>query len=226
MTPSRWAIFAVIVAVLFGGLYLVSRSDRIDVSSIDPSAVVLEGEFKDNVYGNKDAKVTIIEYGDFQCPSCERAYPGLKKLKAEFNEDIRFVFRHFPLTSIHPNALAASATAQAAAEQGKFWEMHDLLYENQSEWSGASASNRPDLFRGYAQKIGLNVDTFNSAIESDTVTDYINYQRQIGNKAGVDSTPTIFVNGEKLASNSDEYKSLLEGDDTKLTAKITQLLKK
>lgn len=226
MTPMRWGIFAVIVAILFGGLLVMTRSDKIDVSSVDPKTIVTEGEFKDQIYGNEKATITLIEYGDFQCPSCGAAHPGLKQVKEEFKSDVRFVFRHFPLTSIHPNALVASAAAQAAADQGKFWQMHDVLFEKQNEWSNLSVDKRTEAFQQYAQSLQLDVNKFNAAMESDNISRYISYQREVGSKAGVNATPTFFLNGEKLDSSSEIYKNLLQGDASKLRAKLKELSKK
>src|SRR6478672_343329 len=132
MTRSRWIIFVLICVVTLGGLVLLSKKDTVNVDKEDPTKAVSEtaSSIGDHVYGNKAAKVVLIEYGDFQCPGCGGAFPQLKTIKETYKDQIAFIFRDFPLTTIHPNALAAATAAESAGLQGKFWEMHDMLYEN------------------------------------------------------------------------------------------------
>lgn len=223
MTPIRWIIFAVVAVVALGSLVFLSAKDRIDVSNVDTNAIVRDGEYKDNVYGNPDAKVVIVEYGDFQCPGCGGAYSRLKVIKEAYGDDIAFVYRHFPLTSIHPNALAAAAAAEAAGLQGKFWEMHDLLFEGQDSWENLSPEQRGPQFELYAQSLGLDLGKFNSDLSSEQVSKKIAYDRAVGGKAGASSTPTIILNGEKLTS--EETNDLVGQTGAKLRDKIDALIK-
>ena len=143
--------------------------------------------------GNADSKVKIVEFGDYQCPACGAAYPIVKSVIGKNKDKIFFAFRNFPLSAVHPNARDSARAAEAAGEQGKFWEMHDLLYEKQSEWS--SLGNAGDKFKEYAQSLGLDMKKY--AEDFDKVIARINDDASLGDKAGIDSTPTFFVNDVK-----------------------------
>ncbi|WP_434980225.1 DsbA family protein [Daejeonia sp. YH14] len=136
------------------------------------------------------AKVVLTEYGDYQCPSCGEAYPIVKNLQEYFGEDLLFVFRNFPLTEIHPNAFHAALAAEAAGKQNKFWEMHDILYENQS---------RLDLeaLEYYAEEIGLNINAFRRYLRSKTLQDKVENDIESGLRSGVNGTPSFYINNEK-----------------------------
>jgi protein-disulfide isomerase len=223
MTRTRWIIFAIACLLLLGVLVANSKKNDIDVSKLDAAKVITEGEAADHVFGNKDAKVVLVEYGDFQCPGCAGAYSQLKTIKETYKDDMAFVFRHFPLTAIHPNALASSTVAAAAGKQGKFWEMHNLLYETQKTWENLSVTQRGDTFKSYAKQLGLNVDTFTQDMSSRAVANKIASDRALGSKTGVNSTPTLFLNGEKL---SDEVvTSVVQGDGKLLKDKLDAAIK-
>ncbi len=132
-------------------------------------------------------------YGDFQCPACAQIFPVEKQVVTNFNDQIKFTFRHFPLESIHPNARAASRAAEAAGLQGKFFEMHDALYESQNAWS--SLSNPLDEFVSMAQKIGLDTEKFKTDYATELVNATINADLKEGNSKNVSGTPSYFVNG-------------------------------
>ena len=206
MSKTAWIIFTAVVVLLLGGLVLYSRSSspQIDVSALDANAIQApseqSGNIGDRVFKDTQSKVVLIEYGDFECPGCAGAHPGIKTLLEEYGDKISFVFRNFPLTSIHPNARAAAAAAEAAGQQGKYWEMHDLIYENQSAWKTASGTARTDLFTSYAEQIGLNTEQFATDIASDSVNQKVLFDQALGNKQSVDATPTFFLNGEKLSA--------------------------
>lgn len=225
MTRSRWIIFVLICIVTLGGLVLFSKKDSVNVDSLDPAKAVSETatEIGDQVYGNKASEVVLIEYGDFQCPGCAGAFPQLKTIKEAYKEQIAFIFRSFPLTAIHPNSLAASTAAEAAGLQGKFWQMHDKLYENQNAWSTIDASKRTDIFAGYAQDIGLNVEQFKTDLSDPKVTAKISRDRALGNKLGVDSTPTVYLGGTKLTE--EETSDLVQANGEKLMDKLDAALK-
>lgn len=222
MTRTRWIIFGLICLLALTGLVVFNKKDSVDVSSIDP-AKIITGANGDHVYGKADAKVVLFEYGDFQCPGCEGAFPKIKTIKETYKDNVALVFRNFPLTSIHPNALAAATAAEAAAMQGKFWEMHDKLYENQASWSSASAAARTDVLIQYASALGLNVDTFKADMSSTVVSDKIARDRELGSKSKVDSTPSFFINSEKLGS--DVVSNIVQGDGNLLTKKLDEKLK-
>ncbi len=142
------------------------------------------------------AYVTIEEFGDYQCPPCGGLHPTLKTLKDEYGNRIRFVFRHFPLTQIHKHALEASYAAAAAGLQGKFWEMHDLLYDNQNVWSEVG-DFRPVAIN-FALKIGLDRERFMRDMDGLKVMALVSEDTQRANSVGVNSTPTVFIDGRLI----------------------------
>ena len=140
--------------------------------------------------------VVLEEYGDYQCPPCGMLYPVLKDIEHEYGDQLRVVFRHFPLTKIHKNAMMAAQAAEAARSQGKFWEMHDRLYRNQNAWKD-SPDARP-TFIGYARELGLNVERFSREMDSPEVQQRIAADMQRGSGVGVTGTPTVFIEGQML----------------------------
>lgn len=207
MSTKAWIIFAVITVGFLGGLVFLNQKDKIDVSNVDHTKIIAasaaNGNIADHVYGSRDQKVVLIEYGDFQCPACASAFPVLKEVKEKFKDELTFIFRNNPLTAIHPNARVGSAAAEAAGLQGKFWEMHDLLFQNQNAWSQASIDKRAGLFEGYAKAIGVkDIDKFKSDLGSKQVTDKIDFDLALGKKVPVQGTPTITLNGEKIESDT------------------------
>lgn len=225
MSKFRWLIFGVICALVLGGLVVFANKDKKDVSSINPNQIIAESdsEIGDHVYGNKDAKVVIFEYADFQCPSCSGAFTQLSTIKETYKDQTAFVFRNFPLTSIHPNALSASSAAEAAGMQGKFWEMYNALFLNQSSWSSASASDRNGIFETYANAAGVNIDQYRVDITGKKVADKISRDRALGKKSNVTGTPTIFIGDDLM--NADVISNLVSGDGSQLTAEIDKRLK-
>lgn len=218
MNRTRWIVFGAVCFAALLWLVVAARKDAINVSNVDPFILQTEGAWTDNVYGNKNAKVTLYEYGDFQCSGCGSAYPVVSQVKEKYKDQIAFVFRHFPLTNSHPNALAAATVAEAAGEQGKFWEMHDLLFENQNAWKNSSAQNRTQIFEGYAGQLGLNMDKFRNDLQNESVNEKISFDRAIGKKLNVNSTPTFFLNGKQLQVTDWNQEGALE-------KKITDALK-
>lgn len=164
----------------------------------------------DHVRGNKDAKVVLVEYGDFQCPACGVYYPLVKKLEKDFPDNLAVVFRNFPLTSLHKNAMNGAKAAEAAGLQDKFWEMHDMLFENQDEWTGLD--NPEDTFVKYAEKIGIDKDKFLADYKGQEVQDKISADIKVANQIGINATPTFYLNGKKLTNPTsyDAFKSLVQ----------------
>lgn len=150
----------------------------------------------DHTKGSTSPKVTVIEYGDFQCPACGAYEPLVEQLETAYaGQPVQFVFRNFPLFQIHQDAMIAAQAAEAANLQGKYWQMHDLLYKNQSTWSTEPAATViSKYFDGYAQSIGLNVSTFDTDINSTAVKQKVQNDLALGNAASVDHTPTFFIN--------------------------------
>jgi len=204
-----WIILTVVVIGMVGLFVLTKKSDAPSTSTNTDPKIVTSA---DHVRGDKNAPVTLIEYGDLQCPACGAFYPIIKTLEANYAGKVRFVFRHFPLSQIHPNALAAARAAEAAGMQGKFFEMHDKLYETQSSW-GELTTNQQALFESYAQELGLNMTKFKQDYSSDQVATIINDDESSGQKAfGIDSTPTFILDGVKIKNPQglDEFSKLLD----------------
>jgi protein-disulfide isomerase len=147
--------------------------------------------------GNANAPVTLEEFGDFECPPCGLLHPVLKQMEAEFGPTkMRLIFREFPLVPAHVHALAAARAAEAAGLQGRFWEMHDMIYENQKTWHEAF-DVRP-IFEGYATKIGLNLEQFRQDNSSEIVERRIFLDGKRAHSLGVQGTPTVFLNGREV----------------------------
>lgn len=150
--------------------------------------------------GDANAPIMLEEFGDFECSPCGSLHPILKSMKAEFGSRVVIVFREFPLVAKHRHALAAARSAEAAGLQGKFWEMHHLLYENQKTW--LDASDVQPIFEEYATRIGLVLDRFRQDTLSQAVDQRIKLDRERGGWIGVNSTPTIFLNGREVPPES------------------------
>ena len=150
------------------------------------------------VLGDENAPVTIVEFSDFQCPFCKSLFDEtLSQIKKEFIDSgkVKFYYRHYPLTSIHPNAQLAAEASECANDQGKFWDYHDLLFENQDEWAALTGTAVNDKFGEYASGLGLNVSEFNDCLISGRFADAVNEDLNDGTAAGVDGTPGTFING-------------------------------
>lgn len=147
--------------------------------------------------GGEHAAVTMEEFSDFQCPACGGLDPALRRISKDYGERVRWVFRNFPLTTIHKYAFSAARAAEAAGAQGKFWEMHDMLYDNQDEW--VKAPEPRDLFSSYATRLGLDVQRFKADMEQrQDLADRIKADYERGSSLRVQGTPTIFINGREL----------------------------
>ena len=151
----------------------------------------------DHRSGPDDAPVTLVEYGDFECPACGAAYPVVEEVRRKMGERLRFVFRHFPLTQIHPHAMHAAEAAEAAGAQGEFWPMHATLFENQDALADA------DLL-GYAKANHLDVKRFSSELVSEVHVDRIREHIRSGIRSGVNGTPTFFINGNRYDGSGEQ----------------------
>ncbi len=167
------------------------------------------------VTGNPASKVTVTEFGDFQCPACLAFEPTMRQIRSIYGKTVKIVFKQFPLKQVHPNAMAAAIAAEAAGQQGKFWQFHDLLYDNQNTW--APLADPSSEFIKYAKSLKLNMGKFTKALQDKTLADRINAQEDEGARVGVNSTPTIFINGTFLGSPS--YDLLKKEIDKDLTVK-------
>ncbi len=154
-------------------------------------------------------KVTLVEFGDFECPACGVSYPIVKQLEKDYGDKLNVVFRNYPLPQ-HTNALPASEAAEGAAAQGKFWEMHDKLYENQDKWS--NEANPLDTFIQYAKDLNLDIDKFTQDVKGEKYKDKITADENDGNTIAISATPTFFLNGQKLDGipTVEEFKNLID----------------
>lgn len=192
---KRYLPFVIIAAVLVaavGGGFMMFRSAQ-------PQSPTTPTPAGGSVATSKGV-VTIDEYGDYQCPPCGALHPIIKTLKGEYGDRIQFAFHHFPLTQLHSHALEASYAAAAAGLQGKFWEMHNMLYEKQSEWNEVG-DFRPIVLE-FARKIGLDLPRFTRDIDGLQVVTVVSEDMQRGALLGVNGTPTVFINSQLIHSDN------------------------
>ena len=195
-------IIALTIVILVGAVFFFTKTSS--PSSTSGNSVPVSDEQKkllevvpdDYIKGNKEASVTITEYLDFECEACGAYYPLVKQLAEEFKTDVRFVNRYFPLPG-HKNGLPAALAVEAAARQGKYWEMHDKLFNEQKNWGEKPVAD-PKIFEGYAQQIGLNMDQFKKDVVSKEVKDRVERDKNSGIRLGVSGTPSFFLNGDKI----------------------------
>ncbi len=181
-----------LIIVLLFAYYFYATSTNPEATTTQPVVITQT----DHVRGAKDGKVTLVEFGDFQCPACGAFEPIIRQVMADNKDTLKFSFRHFPLTQIHKNALLAAKASEAAGLQGKFWEMHDMLYDKQEEWG--EALNAREFIMIYATTLKLDIKKFSSDLDSKTLEDKILAEFKEGVKLGVQGTPTFFLNGKKV----------------------------
>ena len=175
----------IVIAIAVGVIYSATRPTYEGTAGPRP--------FK----GGEQAEVVVEEFSDFQCPACGAAYPLLKAVADTYGDQIRFEYNHYPLTRIHPNAMNAALASECANDQGKFWEMHDMIFEHQRDLSKS-------VLKTLASDLDLDIDAFNACLDSRAYKDIVEADIQEGNERGVNATPTIYVNGAKR-SPSDIY---------------------
>lgn len=209
---KRFALWSSVVVVLGGiGWGMVKLASNVTLPTTNGTLAVPVTP-TDHATGPQSAPTTIVEYSDFQCPACGSYYPLVKQILADpaARDRIRFVYRNFPLTSIHANAQLAAQAAEAAALQGKFWEMHDRLFENQAKWSAmSSAGARAFFVKLAAEELKLTLSRFEADIDSAAVKAKIKADVDSGVASGVNSTPTFFINNRQMPApqNYDQLKS-------------------
>jgi formate-nitrite transporter family protein len=202
-----WAGFVVILTLIIWGLVAAMKKDPNVVSKVGVPAPVTAD---DHVRGNPAAPITLIEYGDFQCPACETYFYIAERIFNESSSTMRMVFRHFPLSQ-HPNAMPAALASEAAAAQGKFWEMYGKIYENQDAWSEKPQAEAKALFESYAAELGLDVARFALDQDSSALRDKVQASTDEGIHVGIDHTPSFFVNGKEVNPQAyEDFKSIIE----------------
>ena len=200
LKPLIVILLAVSVAGAAAYYFSRNRSSESSATAENPQAPpahVLKdggGRFR----GPENARLTLVEFGDYQCPSCRAYHPFVQELLSRFPKDLRLEFHHYPLISIHPNSMAASTAVEAAGEQGKYWEMHDLVFEHQDQW--AKNQNPETDFLALANQLGLDPNKFMQAMRSPVVQDRILQDVGRARDADVEAVPTFFIDGQIIES--------------------------
>lgn len=205
---KKWTkrlVTLLIIAGSIGGIFWYESS-----RPATPTNEILSVVSDDWVKGNKDTPVTLVEYLDFECEACGAYYPVVKRLSEEYKDEIKFVVRYFPLPG-HKNSMTSALAVEAAGKQGKFWEMHNIIFENQRDWGEKQAPD-PKIFENYAQQIGLDMERYSKDIASQEVKDRIERDRSAGQKLDITGTPTFFLNGKKINNprGYEGFKELLQ----------------
>ena len=194
------SVIILAVAVAAGAARFLSRQadEPVETASVADSKFTDTGggQFRGPLDGKSKAQITLVEFGDYQCPSCGAYFPLVNEVLARYPQQLRLEFHHYPLISIHPNAMAAHKAVEAAGEQGKYWEMHDLVFEYQPVWS-QRPNPEPD-FLALAGRIGLNQNAFMQAMRSPAVEERILKDVVRAREANVEAVPTFFINGEQV----------------------------
>jgi protein-disulfide isomerase len=209
MNKKAIGIIVAVIVVVGGFLWLTKPMPKTATNTVPPS---------NHIEGKGAKKVTLIEYGDYQCPACGAYYPIVKTLQDKYKDDIFFQFRNYPLESLHQNARAGARAAEAANIQGKFWEMHDALYTNQTTWE--SASDPLAYYTQYAKQVGVtDTNKFTTDYKSATVNDIINADLKEGQKFSITGTPTFILDGTKIDNNPNSADAFYKIIDTEITKK-------
>lgn len=208
MSKQFLGVLAAIIIVFVGIFAFTSKSSDNKSSSSKSSSSSLS----QHVVGAGTAGVTLVEYGDYECPYCQQYYPTVKTIQQQYGDKIKFQFRNFPLVNIHRNAFAAARAAEAAALQNKYWEMHDTLYQTSNWQIWTNASDPTPYFKDYAQQLGLNVSKFTTDFASSQVNDTINADMAEGNNLNITGTPTFFINGKKteIANSTEAFQKAID----------------
>lgn len=206
MNKTGWIIFGALIVLIFGGLIAMNKANQASMPKSNGS---------NNVYGNADSKVILTEFVDFQCEACYAYYPTVKEVKEKYKDTVKFQVRHFPISSSHKFARMAASYAEAAAKQGKFWEMHDNIFEGQKQWQ--VVADPTVLFDRYAEEMGLDMTKLEADRTSDEVKAIIASDLKAVQELGGNGTPTFALNGKKIEQidNSVEAFSKLIDDALK-----------
>lgn len=205
---SRFAIILAALVIIFGGMFFVTKNKN---SSSTGSSSSSSAKATNHIEGNTKSSVTLIEYGDFQCPACSAYYPIVKQVVGTYKDRVQFQFVNFPLYQIHQNAMAAHRAAEAASNQNKFWEMYDTLYANHDQW--VNSSTPTTYFEEYAKQLGLDTSKFKQDSAGSATNDTIWADINKGNGLGITGTPTFYLNGKKIDSNPasvEDFSKLLD----------------
>jgi protein-disulfide isomerase len=190
-------LIVIVVAIVIAAgaaLYLSRSADRTaEASDKSPRVNIKSGG---HIRGPANAQVTLVEFGDFQCPSCGGYHPLVKEILNRYPDKVRLEFHHYPLVDLHPNAMLGAMAAEAAGDQGRYWEMHDALFEHQAEW--APSRNAELVLLNLANRIGLNLNQFMQQLRSPALQDRILQDVTLGNSLHIMETPTFFIDGQRV----------------------------
>lgn len=188
-----WVGALAIVAVSVWGLIALVNAPSAPTTPTMTAPAVTSS---DMTLGPKNAKVTLIEYADFQCPACAAYHPLINQLMKDYDGKVLFVYRFFPLTTIHRNGFASATAGYAAYLQGKFWQMDDQLFNHQNDW--AEVTDPTSIYVGYAKDLGMDTAKFTADMQAQSTKDFINKEEDAGTAIGINSTPTFFINGKSI----------------------------
>ena len=229
MLKDKGLIIGIIATVILiaGGVFLMSRGStgtapgngtKINSEILSPQGAYVTGGIANGSYlaASSSAKITLVEFGDYQCPACIEYHPLVKQLLSEYAGQINYVFRNFPLSQ-HVNAPASAYAAEAAGLQGKYWQMHDKIYESTGDW--VALADPKSVFIGYAGLLGLDVKKFTSDIDSSDVKKKVQSDMNDGKVINLSETPTFYIDGVKIKNLTGTYAGLKEAVSTELSKK-------
>lgn len=222
-SATPFVIIGLIALVTIIGIYAVSQSGKEETGNTNTNtsanaqseadkqareayAKAPAGANPANFLGSENSPVVVEEFADFQCPTCGVVHPKVKEVVSHFGNKIKFVFRNYPLTQVHPHAYDAAVAAEAAGMQGKFWQMQEMIFTNQGNWS--AQTNARGMFKDYAAKIGLDVTKYENDTLAMATKQRVDADMQRGNAIGIQSTPTILINGKMVPFSQVEIASL------------------
>jgi protein-disulfide isomerase len=224
MLKDKWLIIGIIATVILiaGGVFLMSRGSSSGAKQISsdilvPKNAYIAGGIVQGSYlpASSTAKLTLVEFGDYECPACIEYHPFVKQILSDFSGQVNYVFRNFPLSQ-HANAPISAYAAEAAGLQGKYWQMHDKIYESTTEW--VASTDAKSIFIGYAGALGLDIKKFTGDIDSDAIKNKVQSDISDGNLVKLNATPTFYLNGVKVGSLTGSYanfKSIISAELSK-----------
>lgn len=203
---NRFFITLLVIIAGIAGIFAFTKQKNTDTNTTTSNSSQLSNHIK----GSDKSGVVLVEYGDFQCPACAQYYPVVKEVYEKYKDQITFQFRNFPLIQIHTNAMVAHRAAEAADKQGKFWEMHDRLYETQQQWT--TSPNPGPIFESFAADLGLDIAKFKTDVASQEINSIINADIKEGQKLGANSTPTFVLDGVKITNprSAEDFNKIID----------------
>lgn len=210
-----WTIVGLMLVAGIGSIvFLAAKSSSFDGTVSEPALLALAGD--DWTKGGAKAKAVLVEYSDFQCPACAYFMPIVEKLTADFPDDLKIVYRHFPLPQ-HKNAKIAAYASEAAGAQGKFFEMADKIFEQQKDWENSSEENALKIFKNSAIELNLDMKKFEESLDSEEIKNAVQNNYKDGMALNINYTPTFYLNGNKIVNpkNYDEFKKMIENEINK-----------